>query len=87
MLDFGAVNRLPDGLPEQIRWVAGSAYAARQIGPTMTSRRSSAESTAFIIWRKVVRIAASRPADSQAPEFQLFGPSPTRGSKPPFWRT
>ena len=73
--------------PFVIRWVAGSAYAARQIGPTSTSSRSIAPRAAFAIWRKVTSTAATRPADSQAPSFQFAGPSVIRGSKLVFWRT
>ena len=64
------------------RSVAGSAYAARAIGPMRTSRRSMAPNAPTSIWRKVRITAASRPADSQAPVFQLPGPWFTCESKP-----
>ena len=69
------------------RSVAGSAYAARHSGPISTSRRSTPPSTQASIWRQVTSTPARSPTDSQAPSFQLSGPWPTRGSKPPFCRT
>src|SRR3990172_4551262 len=51
------------------------------------SRRSTADRAALTIWRNVISTVAARPADSQAPSFQLFGPSLIRGSKLAFWRT